>query len=171
MGIIYREEKGSPLTVEELDGNFRELEKRLSLLEDHQERSEGIGKISLHNETLTITGTFGMDFGSFPLPKPTFPLRGQWQPQSSYRLHDIVAFESGLFQCLRDHESTTWSQSQDKWKPLLPLKTFSLPLFERATLPKEEELGTLALLLSEESPTLIFFNGKSWQTLEKGETL
>ncbi len=133
MGIIYREEKGSPLTAQELDGNFRELEKRLSQLEETNETSEGIGNISYQNETLTITGSFGTDFGSFPLPNPS---------QSDVILSDVVTTKSP-----------------------------SLPLFEKATLPKQDELGKMALLFDETSPTLIYFNGKSWQTLMKGDIL
>ena len=47
----------------------------------------------------------------------------------------------------------------------------SLPLYEKETLPQEESLGKIALLLGEEEPSLIFFNGKTWQRLTKGEKL
>lgn len=171
MSIIYREDKGSPLTSQEIDGNFRELEQRLSQLEETQERSEGIGKISFQNNILTITGSFGTEFGQFPFPKPTHAFKGQWQSQTLYQCHDVVTQETGLYQCLTDHQSTHWSQDQDKWKGLLLLQNSKLPFFEKATLPKQEDLGKLAVLFDETSPTLIFFNGKSWQSLMKGEIL
>lgn len=98
MAITYRTEKGSPLTVEEIDGNFRELETRLNTLEEHGEGGEG-----------------------FNLPPP----------QSSP----------------------------------------SLPGYETASLPPTATMGQIAVLLSEESPTLIFFNGTNWQRLIKGDIL
>jgi hypothetical protein len=120
MTIIYRHEKGSPLTVQEIDGNFRELETRINTLSETQEHVEGLGKISLEGDQIRFTGTFGADFGSFTLPQPP----------------------SG-----------------------------SLPLYERASLPASGTLGQLGLLLEDEGPTLIFFNGNHWQRLKQGEKL
>jgi len=117
MTIIYRAEKGSPLSIDEIDGNFRALDKRLKSLEDHPERGEGLGKIDLRDNQITFRGTFGTDFGTFPFP------------------------------------------------------SLLLPLYEKATLPQEEGLGKLALLMGESGPTPIFFNGTHWQYLTKGDTL
>lgn len=73
MTITYRSEKGSPLTSDEIDTNFRELATRLTHLEDHTETAEGLDKIHLEGDQLTFTGTLGKTFGTFTLPQPTTP--------------------------------------------------------------------------------------------------
>lgn len=174
MSIIYRAEKGAPLTVEEIDGNFRELETRLNRLEDHSEVGEGLGKIEVQGDQMILTGTFGTDFGTFTLPKATLRVRGRWLPQTSYQKPDLVTYEASLYCCLKDHTSTLWNQDNSHWQEILSLAcppSPSLPLYEKATLPLEETIGKLAILLGEEGPNLIFFNGKTWQRLMKGETL
>lgn len=40
MTLTYRLEKGAPLTTEEIDNNFRELEKRLWVLEEKEPSAE-----------------------------------------------------------------------------------------------------------------------------------
>lgn len=176
MSITYRHEKGSPLTVQEIDGNFKELETRLKILEDHAEEGEGIEKIHLEGDRLTFTGTFGKDFGTFTLPKPSLNPCGPWSPEKPYKKLDLVTVESGLYYCAMDHTSTTWTQDTPFWKqaltfPKVQPQQFSLPLYEKASLPETDRLGKLGLLLEEEGATLIFFNGKNWQCLMKGESL
>ena len=172
MSITYRSAKGAPLTAEEIDGNFRELETRLKTLETHPEAGEGIGTIQVQGDQMTLIGTFGTDFGTFTLPKPTLILRGIWLPQTLYKKLDLVTYETSLYSCLKDHTSTLWEQDNRFWQEILSLPkppSSSLPLYEKATLQKEESLGKLALLLGENVPTLIFFNGKTWQQLLKGD--
>ncbi|OJW50576.1 MAG: hypothetical protein BGO67_05740 [Alphaproteobacteria bacterium 41-28] len=174
MTIIYRADKGAPLLTEEIDGNFKELETRLNRLEDHPEVAESIGKIEVQEDQMILTGTFGTDFGTFTLPKATLRLQAQWLPQTSYQKGDIVTYENTLYGCLRDHLSSLFKQDDSNWQEILsvpsPPSSF-LPLYEKATLPNEETLGKLAILLGEEGPNLIFFNGKTWQHLMKGETV
>lgn len=117
MTLTYRSQKGAPLTSLEVDANFKELDTRLKHLEDHPEKGEGLGKVQVKGEQVTFQGTFGSEFGTFPLLKP------------------------------------------------------ALPLYEKNTLPLEGTLGGLALFAGGEGPTLIFFNGKNWQHLMKGEIL
>jgi hypothetical protein len=117
MTLIYRTQKGAPLTSLEIDTNFKELDTRLKHLEERPEKGEGLGKVQVKEDQVTFQGTFGSDFGTFPLPKA------------------------------------------------------ALSLYEKTTLPREERLGKLALFVDGEGPTLIFFNGKTWQQLMKGETL
>jgi len=90
MTVTYRSEKGAPLTADEVDANFRELENRLHALEDH-DKTEDV---------------------RYPFP--------------------------------------------------------SL-LYNKANIPKEAKKGTLALLQNDEGLSLIFFNGITWQNIEKGD--
>ncbi len=172
MPIIYRAEKGAPLAAEEIDGNFRELETRLKILEDHPESSEGLGKIEVQGDQIKLTGTFGTDFGLFTLPKATLRFQGTWDTQALYQKLDMVTYESALYCCLRDHRSTLWKEDNSFWQEVLSLPTSPssfLPLYEKSTLPDEDNLGKLAILLGEGGPNLIIFTGKTWQYLMKGD--
>lgn len=168
--ITYRTQKGAPLTAEEVDGNFKELETRLKVLEDHKEITESIGKITVQGDQMTINGTFGTNFGTFPLPKAAFKSRGSWVAQTVYHKLDIVTYEGGLFLCLNDHSSKTWGQEGGFWQEILPKLTSVLSLYEKATLPVKEVIGKLALLMDEKGTNLIFFDGKKWQAL-RGDIL
>ena len=174
MSITYRAEKGAPLTAAEIDGNFKELDARLKILEDHPEAGEGLGKIQVHEDQITLTGTFGTDFGTFSLPKESLRPCGAWLPNTPYQKLDLVTADSVLYCCLKDHTSIAWEPDRAHWQDVLslpkPLST-AFPLYENATLPKDERVGKLAFLLDDEGPSLIFFNGKTWQRLMKGEVL
>jgi len=171
--LTYRTEKGAPLTIEEMDGNFREIEGRLKLLEAHLESGEGLGKITVQEDQMTLVGTFGTPFGTFTLPKAVLNSRGTWLSQTSYQKLDLVTFEHGIYVCEKDHFSTQWDQDHSFWHEILsfPKASSSLPLYEKATLPREETLGKLALFMEESASTLIFFDGKGWQRLLKGDSL
>ena len=84
MPITYRAEKGSPLSVEEIDGNFKELETRIKTLEENPEAGEGIGKIQVEGDQMHLMGTFATDFGTFTLPQPKLNMRGKWAQQTPY---------------------------------------------------------------------------------------
>lgn len=174
MPITYRAEKGSPLSVEEIDGNFRELDNRLKNLEENPEVGESIGKIQVEGDQIHFRGTFATDFGTFTLPSPTLKLKGKWMIQTFYQTLDLVTHETGLYSCLHAHTSITWEQDINAWQEIFALPKPpppSLHLYEKATLPQEEILGKMAILVGEEEPALIFFNGKTWQHLMKGDTL
>jgi len=174
MSITYRAEKGAPLTIAEIDGNFKELDSRLKILEEHPEVGEGLGKIQVQGDQMTLTGTFGTDFGTFFLPKASLKLCGVWLSQTPYQKLDLVTSENVLYCCLKEHMSSQWEQDRTLWQDILSLPkppSSSCPLYEKPTLPVDESVGKLALLLEEEGPSLIFFNGKTWQRLMKGETL
>ena len=94
MTLTYRSDKGAPLTANEIDDNFRELEIRLHALENHEPHDEKEGA------------------------QLSFPF---------------------------------------------------LPLYDKAHVPKEAKRGTLALLQKDEGLSLIFFNGITWQNIEKGD--
>lgn len=176
MTIIYRHEKGAPLTSEEIDGNFKELDGRLKTLEENKEEGEGLAKIQIEGDQISFRGTFGKDFGTFTLPKATLNLCGSWCEQKPYRKLDLVTMHNALYCCTEDHMSISWSQDHLRWKQVLSLpqgqpQPFSLPLYEKATLPETDSLGKMALLLDNEEAIPLFFNGKNWQQLRKGKSL
>lgn len=170
--ITYRTEKGAPLTIEEMDGNFRDIESRLKVLETHLASGEGIGKVLVQGDKLTVVGTFGTDFGTFSLPKASLKPRGPWVAQTPYQALDFVIHGRGVYCCSQNHLSTLWEQDGHAWQELLIFPTLlPLALYERATLPAQEEMGKQALLIDKQAINLIFFDGKRWQRLMKGEDI
>jgi hypothetical protein len=171
--ITYRTEKGAPLTADEIDGNFRELVARIKVLEAHLESGEGLGQILVQGDQMTLIGTFGKEFGTFTLPKAVLTPRGPWLPQTPYQKLDLVTYENGLYCCAKDHPSTTWEHDAPLWQCIIPFPKAppSPPLYEKATLPAHDALGTLALFMEEGGPTLILFDGEGWQRLIKGEKI
>ncbi|HUX78210.1 MAG TPA: hypothetical protein VMW10_00470 [Alphaproteobacteria bacterium] len=174
MSIIYRAEKGAPLSAEEVDGNFKELEMRLQQLEEHPEAPESLGRIDVQGDQISLIGTFGTDFGTFTLPKATLHFNGKWLPQILYQKLQMVTYDKALYCCLQEHTSTQWERDTSQWQEILSLPappSAPFPLYERSTLPAQETLGKLGILMGEEDPNLIFFNGKNWQLLMIGETI
>jgi hypothetical protein len=117
MGIVFRQEKGSPLSIEEMDGNFKDLHERVIFLENHPLQAEGIGKIEQEQDLLKITGTFGSNLGTFILPKVLPRLCGMWKEQTMYRQTDWVQKEKNLYVCTHSHQSENFSEDlkKDYW--------------------------------------------------------
>jgi hypothetical protein len=86
MGTIYRHQKKEPLTVEEMDGNFANLDERVKALETKTPLGEGIAKITQEGDQLTVHGTLGNILGQVRLPKAFPNAKGKWQPQTVYRV-------------------------------------------------------------------------------------
>lgn len=71
MTLIYREEKGMPLTVSEMDGNFRDLDKRLQKLEADEPRKGPSFHVEAEGHILIFKDPFGEIIGKCPLPIPS----------------------------------------------------------------------------------------------------
>jgi hypothetical protein len=105
MTITYREKKGAPLTSEEVDSNFRELDTRLKQLEENPPQGEGVARVIQEGDRVRVMGTHGRELGCFTLPK-VFPTpRGDWQPQTPYRGQDWVSIDGHVYACHTSHTS------------------------------------------------------------------
>jgi hypothetical protein len=93
MGIIYRHQKKEPLTIEEMDGNFAALEKRIKNLESNPPLSESVAQIIQEGDRLTFQGTFGTVLGQAVLPKAFPNYRQKWQSDTPYYILDWVQFK------------------------------------------------------------------------------
>lgn len=124
MAIIYRLEKGSPLTTEEMDNNFRELHQRLEKLE-YRQADTGVGwggHIELQGDTLIFLSATDDILSQIKLPLPYFHPRGQWQSQQTYAAYDVVNTGKQAYCCLNAHKSSEqFSQDQHHWRLLLDL--------------------------------------------------
>lgn len=116
MPIILRKEKGSALTIEELDGNFSDLNQRIKSLETTPVLAEGIGKITQSGDQLTVVGTYGTFLGTFVLPKSFPNPRGDWIEDTSYLVNDWVVFKEGLYVCTTPHTSKVFKL--DYWQKI-----------------------------------------------------
>jgi hypothetical protein len=185
MTIIYRADKGAPLTSNELDGNFRDLAERLLILETTPIQAEGIGEIQVQGDQMTITGTKGTIFGVFPLPKVIFQPRGSWRTEMAYAVYDLVRVKSKLYICHHAHTSAIFEDEHHHGQLLVDWGEIHqgkintnrqaepssdalkrLCLYEKMTLPKNPEIGELGLLVDDKrGVAAIYSDGQNWLRL------
>ncbi len=178
MVVVYRAEKGAPLTCDELDGNFRELVERVERLETNPSQAEAIGNIQLVGQQLVITGTRGTEFGKFKLPTLAIYPCGEWKSEAAYAVNDLVYKGACAYLCIEAHTSKTFDKEVKHWRvlldaallrlesrsPTIPAPQSRLPLYETATLPKATAMGSLALVVNDsDGPTVIYADGKGWR--------
>jgi hypothetical protein len=119
MGIVYRRQKGEPLTIEEMDGNFANLDSRIKSLETNPSLSggvaEGVASVTQEGDRLTIHGSFGTVLGQVTLPKAFPNPRGKWTPETAYYVMDWVQEKGGIYSCLSPHRSTEFETDKENW--------------------------------------------------------
>lgn len=119
MPIVYREHKGEPLSIHEMDGNFKHLDERLTALESGPLLSEGIKEICQEGDQLIIEGTFGRVFGPFVLPKYLPNVRGEWTSGIRYAYGDWVNYKKALFFCKQTHVATDFEKQAEYWQVMM----------------------------------------------------
>lgn len=125
MAITLWRHKCAPLTIDELDKNFEDLDVRLKALENQTTHHEILHKISLEGDELCFENSFGLSLGRVRLPMPRFTYRGVWGKDRDYVYADIVHHQGGVYFCQRSHSSQIDFQDQ-YWGVLMePLKTAS----------------------------------------------
>ncbi len=186
MPIVYRSEKGAPLTRDEVDNNFRELDQRIEKLTSSTYQTEGIGDIQVHGDRLTIIGNRGAKFGPFKLPVVGYTPRGAWAAGRDYAIYDVVSQQGNAYVCSTAHFGQNFEQEQKHWQLLfqavapsqqtvgskedLSTSAPQLRVYEPNTLPKTGTLGQLALYVNEQNTlNVIFGDGKGWRFVATGE--
>lgn len=109
--ITYRIDKGSPLSIEELDENFRTLEAKIENIE------ECLEPIKLCTEQIgntVIIKNHGEEIGNFNIPKSTISFKGKWQEKNYYEADDLVVHLECLYTCKLSHLSEKIF-SNDNW--------------------------------------------------------
>lgn len=121
--IIYRIAKGAPLTGEDLDHNFKELELRLQAME--LEKSKSQVPLSLEGDVIFQ----GVGEEKRPLgrvPTVHFNPRGYWQCDADYFPLDLVLLEDQIFCCLKAHlSSKAFEDQRESWEIF-----FKMPITE-----------------------------------------
>ena len=186
MTLIYRLQKGCPLTLEEMDDNFRNLHERLKVLEERPAMAETFQDIKVEGEHLTLTSSYGTTYGPFILPTVTFSPQGVWLQNKAYAVYDLVNHGEALYLCIRSHSSKEFTAEKEHWRLLLerpagggeavatsqnaPLAL--LPAYEKETLPLAPSLGTLALIFGEDSfAQPIYGDGQGWRYVHNQKPL
>jgi hypothetical protein len=186
MPLIYRLQKGSPLTIEEMDDNFRMLHERISLLEVRPAVAETFQEITVEGNHLTIKSSHGNTFGPFILPTVSFAPQGAWAKNKAYAAYDVVCYQEALYVCAAAHTSDVFGAEKEKWRLLLErpqrisapvvdtkeASSLTLPLYEKAALPSNSSLGSLALVFEQDPyPSMIYGDGQGWRYVHNQKPL
>lgn len=124
--MIYRTEKGKPLTLEEVDGNFRELDLRLKLLESlskqKQEIPESVASVVQKGDILCFVGSRGSILGTASLPRIIPSVRGSFKKGEYYNLLDFVVYENKTYSCTKSHIAETFLGEGEFWQIIIDPK-------------------------------------------------
>jgi hypothetical protein len=113
--MIYRKDKDSPLTCDEVDGNFLELEQRCQDLEQDIEALQdalrdakncackaGTSTFLLKGRELTIVNPAGE---KKTLVIPLWEVTGPWEAKKLYYPGDIAQWNDWVYVCIAEHTS------------------------------------------------------------------
>lgn len=89
--------KGSNLTAAEIDGNFYDLDQRIADLVANPPEAIGIDHFVVDGTMLTIVMTDGSEHGPFVLPVAQWRWTGDWLPDVTYFVGDIVEHDSSIY--------------------------------------------------------------------------
>lgn len=103
MAITYRTDgdwgvgKGSDLDAVEIDENFYDLDTRIQTLIDNPPEGVGIDHFVIDGTLLTIVMTDATEHGPFVLPVAQWRWTGEWLPDTTYFVGDIIQNESNIY--------------------------------------------------------------------------
>jgi hypothetical protein len=116
MSITYRNIKGIPLTSDEVDDNFRNLDIRLARLESSQGGTETVCRIEQEFNVLKFFTDRGREVGSATIPPFQINPQGEWRAGTRYVMNDLVANGNGqIWICLNPHTAEDWERDRSKW--------------------------------------------------------
>lgn len=118
MTITYRKLKGSPLSADELDQNFKELHDRLEKLEEVvlPLSQGGVARITQDGADVLFESASEEVLGRITLPSLRFRPRGLWVSQRDYLFYDLCLFEGKTYCCKTPHKSgASFGDDLAKW--------------------------------------------------------
>ncbi len=117
--MIYRSEKGEPLTFHELDGNFKELYELIHTLIKKDEAKtlvpEYLKEIKQEGQNLYFKGSVGSDLGVVTLPVVMPHPRGAWKKDEYYLINDWILFEKSTYACIKSHVAEAFEKQKEFW--------------------------------------------------------
>jgi hypothetical protein len=112
MAIIYRTAgpwgagKGANLVAGEVDGNFFDVDGRLSTVEGNiPDAANGIAYFAVDGNLFYVHMTDGTIQGPFALPQIAWNFRGEWQPSTLYYMNDVFTSNGSTYMVLINHTS------------------------------------------------------------------
>lgn len=118
MTITYRNLKGSPLSADELDQNFKNLHERLEKLEEVvlPLSQGGVARITQNGADLLFESASDEVLGRVTLPSLRFRPRGLWVAQRDYLFYDLCLFDGKMYCCKTAHKSAeSFGDDLAKW--------------------------------------------------------
>lgn len=98
--------KGANLSPSEVDGNFYDLDTRLSNVETNPPQPNNLASITPVGTSLNFNLQDGTVIGPVPVPILQYRWRGDWQPNTAYSLLDVFRVATvGLYSVLIAHTS------------------------------------------------------------------
>lgn len=114
MAIIYRTAgpwgagKGANLVAGEVDGNFFDVDRRVTIVEDNMPAAaNGIAFFAVSGNQFYIHMTDGTIQGPFVLPQQAWNFRDEWAPATVYSANDIVTANGSVYLVLINHISAS----------------------------------------------------------------
>lgn len=111
MTIVYRTTgpwgagEGANLSAAQVDGNFYDLDTRLTSVEENPPEAVSIDTIEVAGNLLTIRLTNLAVHGPFVLPAARFRWTGPWQAATQYQENDTFNHDLSVYVVLQDHTS------------------------------------------------------------------
>ncbi|USO01468.1 MAG: hypothetical protein H6849_00150 [Alphaproteobacteria bacterium] len=115
MPIIYRNEKGSPLSIEEIDGNFRYLNAQLVDQQEAISQIKRVTQVVREGSDLVFKDDADTVLYRVEIPLPRFSSRGSWCPSTVFVYGDIVHQNGDNYICLVTHTAEIWDHERENW--------------------------------------------------------
>ena len=111
MAVVLLKVKGAPLTKEEMDGNFEDLDQRLKAL---KECLDGVRPMVREDDVMVSA--------SLPFKKEDFlsHVKGRFSPGTAYGIADMVSYDNGLYVCQKETSSIDFEE--EAWLCLFKVK-------------------------------------------------
>lgn len=97
MAIVFRDEKGTNLTADEVDENFRSIDTRVTAVEENPPEAVGIDHFVIEGSLLTIVMTDASTHGPFVLPMGQWRWTGEWETGATYFIGDLFTESGNLY--------------------------------------------------------------------------
>ena len=122
--MIFRCEKGKPLTFLEMDQNFQEILDHISSFENRITKiEESLFSqpsqpffIDQEGEEIVFKGPEKKEYGRVRLPIFRPNLRGEWCAKEYYHMHDWVVVKGHTYGCIDAHVSEHFEEDCKKWR-------------------------------------------------------